>query len=433
MTYLPDLRRSLVSAAERAADQPHTASRAAGGQPARRPRRWPAVGLRSIPVALGVVLAVGIAVLALTQIRHQSPPRRSAPATTQTRERRPLLDILGVLRRPQTSADLDSKLVTNYLRGGGSPFQGPPDRGLIRRATTTPWGSPVFLVPVGPGSEARMRAVFGRRRLTKALIDNVTRPEERLTEVDSSGSGGGATASAVEAGQAIGWAGAGRSFAGGSTQTRLILIVPDGVAKVAFVIPRQVDRNDPSAPVYRHSLTATAIVHNNVAAIQIHRECCGGSTPMIWYAADGQVLKRVGNPAAANRVIAAPKQGPQTPQSRAAERDPSTPNHVWVTPATGGPRANFAVRFRVLLTEADYSYTVSGPHCPGLTFSGGSGGGPDDVRGHVFTGTLGNVVPSTGWCPGTYRVHVTVMDLGRARPVTHPARAFGSATFTVRR
>lgn len=428
MTYLPDLRSSLVSAAERAADAP------AGAQPASRRRHRPAIRLSSIPVVLGVALAVGIAVLALTQIRHHATPRRpSSTATTQAKGRKPLLDILGVLRRPQTSADRNSKLLTRYLQGGGSPFQGPPDRALIRRATTTPWGSPVFLVPTAPGSVARLRAVFGRRHLPAALVRTVNGPGERLTELDSSGSGGGSTAAAIEAGTAISWAGAGRSFAGGSRQTRIILIVPDGVAKVAFVLPRQADRNDPGAPIYRRSLTVTATVHNNVAAVQTDRECCGGLTPMIWYASDGQIIKRIGDLAGANRILPGPKPGPETPRSRAAERDPSTPNRVWVTPTSAGPHATYLVHFHVLLNDADYAYSFSAPRCPGLTLSGGEGGGPDDVRGHIFNGTPSGVVPATGWCPGTYRISVRVMDLGRAGKLKHPAKLFGTATFTVRR
>jgi hypothetical protein len=378
-------------------------------------------------------VAVAIAVLALTQIRHRTASPRPAPTTTQTRERQALLDILGVLRRPQTPVDLDSKLLTRALEGPASPFLGLPDRALIRRATTTPWGSPVFLVPMGPGSVARVKAAFGRRKPPPALVRRVTLPTERLMEVDSSGSGGDSDAADIEAGHALGTDGAGHSFAGGSTQTRIILIVPDGVATVAFTFPRQADRHDPGAPIYRRSLTVTAPVHGNVVAVQVPRECCGSDLPMTWYASDGHVVKRLGGLAAVNRVAPVAKPGPETARSRAAERDPATPNHVWVTPVTGGPLANYMVHFRVLLNHADYAYSFSAPRCPGLSLSGGEGGGRNDIRGHRFSGSLSGNVPSTGWCPGTYRISVRVMDLGRAGNLKHPTKPFGAATFTVRR
>jgi hypothetical protein len=225
-------------------------------------------------------------------------------------------------------------------------------------------------------------------------------------------------------------AGAGRSFAGGSTETRLILVVPDGVAKVAFVMPRQANRTDPTAPIYRHTLTVTARVRGNVAAVQVPRECCAGEPPMTWYAPDGQVVKRLGDPAAANRVVSPPKPGPETAQSRAAEHDPSTPNRVWVTPVTGGPHANYLVHFRILLNDADYTFHFSGTRCPAITFAGGQGGGSGNLRGRLFSGVL-DAVHGQSWCPGTYRVSVSVMDLGRAANLKHPAKPFGTATFTV--
>ncbi len=198
------------------------------------------------------------------------------------------------------------------------------------------------------------------------------------------------------------------------------------------MFPRQADRNQPGAPVYPHSRTVTAAVHSNVVAVQVSRECCGSDLPMIWYAADGQVVKRIGNLAAVNRVVAGPKPAPETPQSRAAERDPSTPNRVWVTPATGGPHAHFAVHFRILLNDADYSFHFGGARCPRITFPGGQGGGADDIRGRIFGANLDAVQGQT-WCPGTYRVSVTVSDLGRADSLTHRPHPFGTATFTVHR
>lgn len=420
MTYLPELRTSLVDAAARAVEEPR----------ADRRRRWPAAGLRALPLALGIAVAVAIAVLALTALRHPATSHAPAPTATQVHGRQALIDILGVLRRPQTDADRDSRILTENLRSlaqGAGALAVTPDYPLIRRATTTPWGSPVFLVPVKPLPVHAIHAPPG----STGYAPLQRQMGERLMEVDRSGSGGDQTASAIEAGHFLGTMGAGRSFAGGSTGTRLILVVPDGVAKVAFVFPRQADRNDAGAPVYRQSLTAVAPVHGNVAAVQVPRACCGSNLPMIWYAPDGHVVKRLGNFADVNRVHPTPKPGPETPRSRAAERDPSTPNPVWVTPAVGGPHAAFTVHFRLLLSDADYHFSFSGTRCPQITFADGQGG-PTELRGDLFSAILDAVHGQT-WCPGTYHVSVTVMDLGRRGNLKHPARPFGSATFTVHR
>ncbi|MGH2895546.1 MAG: hypothetical protein ACRDPM_20085, partial [Solirubrobacteraceae bacterium] len=396
MSYLPELRSSLVAAAERIAEPP-------GMNPRRRwlatgLRRWPVTGLRAIPVALGVAVAVAIAVLALTQVRHAPTHARPMPTTKQPPGRQALINILGVLRRPQTAADRNSRVLTRNLQGpahGVGALAVTPDYPLIRRATTTPWGSPVFLVPVKPLPVKAIHAPPGSTEYAPLQ----RRTSEGLMEVDRSGSGGDATASTIEAGHFLGTTGAGRSFAGGSTATRLILVVPDGVARVAFVFPRQADRNDAGAPVYRRSLTVTATVQGNVAAVQVPRECCGSNLPMIWYAPDGHVVKRLGNFREVNRVLPTPKPGPETSQSRAAERDPSTPNHLWVTPAAGGPHAPFTVHFRLLLSDAGYRFTFSGTKCPQLTFAGGQGG-PAEIRGRIFSGVLDAVHGQT-WCPGT--------------------------------
>jgi hypothetical protein len=110
------------------------------------------------------------------------------------------------------------------------------------------------------------------------------------------------------------------------------------------------------------------------------------------------------------------------------------------------------VHFRVLLTDADYDYQLVGTGCPRLTPTHGSGGGANDVRGRIWSERL-SAVQGQAWCPGTYRVSVTIIDRGRYGNLTHRAKplrrprlpgaaalearlvgaAFGSATFTVTR
>jgi hypothetical protein len=201
--------------------------------------------------------------------------------------------------------------------------------------------------------------------------------------------------------------GAGHSFAGGAAETRFTLLVPDGVSRVRFSFP---------------SLGVSVPVRGNIAAVQVNRPCCSGQPGLVWYGANGQVIKRI---VGTNPPPRPGRPGPETAQSRAAERDPSTPNRVWVTPRVGGPHTKFMVHFRVLLNNVDYSYRLSGTRCPAITPAGGGGGGTDDLRGRTWSGPIDAVQGQT-WCPGTYRLSVAVMGRKHAGP-------FGTATFTVKR
>jgi hypothetical protein len=405
------LERELVEAARR---------RATG----RRRRRR--VNLSGFPAAVLVAVTVAVAAGALILLGGHTRP----PVTAAVPGRQQLIDILGVLRRPQTKADLALPILRDLSRGPIAARRGTPDLPLVRFATTTPWGEKLYFVPTKPPT-AQQLARFARQHPAFApFIARRLARGETLGVLSSRGGSGGGNAAAIEAGYSLQTDGAGRSFAGGSTQTRLILVVPDGVAKVVFVLGRQLAGGTPGAPIYAHSLSVSVPVHDNLAAVQVNRECCNGQIPMLWYGAHGQIIKRIGDFMNLNRVIPPPKPGPETPLSRAAERNPSTPNPVWVRPQTGGPHTNFAVHFRVLLNDADYQYTVSGARCPGITFPGGSGGGTNDLRGRIWSENL-DAVTGQAWCPGSYHISVTVMDLGRYGPLKHPAHPFGTATFTV--
>lgn len=401
------LERELVDAARRrvvVADD-----RAGSGEPrGPRPllagpvRRRSSLGAFAAVALSGVAVVVALGALVSLRGRTGSAPKPpSAPAASSS-SRQQLIDTLGVLRRPQTPADLRILSRVTHL----PPLIGTPDRSLIRFATTTPWGEKLYFVP--------MTALRGGRRV------------EQLSVFSLQGGGGGGTAARIEAGQEIGTEGG-----GGIRPTRVTLVVPDGVARVKFVLPRQPDPQQYGAPTYPHSLTVTAPARGNVAAIQIDRNVPEGPFPMIWYAADGHVVKRIGDLAGVNRVAPTPQPGPATPLSRAAERDPSTPNRVWVTPSVGGPHTIFKVHFRVLLNGAGYSYRLTGTRCPAITLNGGDGGGTNDLRGRIWSDQV-DAVDGQSWCPGTYHLSVTIMESSRRRVVTYPSAPFGTATFRVK-
>jgi hypothetical protein len=369
-----------------------------------------------------VALIVALGALVSLHARPAPVAKRPSPAVVHASSRQQLIDILGVLRRPQTPADLPHWLLARLTSLPLLAMQGRPDLPLVRYATTTPWGEKLYLVPYRPLTAAEMTA---RARRFPAGPPSTRERSETLGVMSRGGGGGGGDAATVEAGQVMQIDGAGRSFAGGSTRTRFILVVPDGVARVEFSFPPQTIAA--GGPVYRRSLAVTVSVHGNIAAVQVNRECCAGLPALIWYGPAGRVLKRIGGMGSSP---APPQPGPETALSRAAEHDPSTPNRVWVTPSAGGPHTEFDVHFKVLLNDADYGYRLSGTSCPGITVNGGSGGGTNDVRGRVWSDVIDAVAGQT-WCPGSYRISVTIMDRGRYGPVSHSVRPFGTATFTV--
>ncbi len=351
---------------------------------------------------------------------HQRPARSGAVSGSKQ-----LTDILGVLRRQQTKVDRNAKVLSSLSRPGPPmALHGTPDLPLVRFAMTTPWGEKLYLVPMKPPTAAQLASFARRFPASARLISRLSGQGETLTVSGSQGGNvGGATAPSIEA--RTDWSTEGDG-PGASTVTRLFLVVPDGVARVELVLPREPLPPIPGTPIYPHSLRVTVPVHDNVAAMQIDRVCCSGRIPMVWYGADGWVLKRFADFAAVNRVISPPKPGPETALSWAAERDPSTTNPVWVTPRNGGPHTTFAIQFRLLLSGAEYRYRPSGTRSQGR-FRGGFAGG---VRGRIWSENL--AYPRQAWCPGTYRVSVSVMDLGPAGNLKRSARPFGSAAFTVR-
>jgi hypothetical protein len=416
-------------------ERPH--GRAPRGRIASASRRaGPVASAVGVVVLVSVTVVIAAGALIAVGGHHASATRQhwqhTTTPSTATPSREQLVRMLGVLRRPQSYADLHSPAIARVLAmpspvagaGGGTP-----DVPLIRRAATTPWGAGVFIVPMKPPTAASSAAL--KAQAPKWAISQLSHHGEGIYLQVGSGGACCSTAADIRAGHDMITEGAGRNFAGGSTQTRLVLLVPDGVAKVQFVLPRQPSRNSPGSPIYSNASRITVPVQGNVAAVQVKRELMGAAVPMIWYSSDGHVITRFGNLGTVNRVLAPPRPGPQTAQSRAAERDPSTPNRVWVTPAAGNRHAKYAVHFRVLLNDADYRFQISGPSCPQITFAGGGGGGYGDLRGRVLSYSLDAVTGQT-WCPGTYHVSVSVMDLGRYGNLKHPAGPFGAATFTVK-
>lgn len=444
---------SLEALLRRIEDEPATSSTRAttsgGAQLSRDSMRLPGRIAGALWGGAAVAVALAVAAAALIAVGHRNGA--STRPTPVPQAEQPLFSILGVLRRPQTAADraaalrladlpaaqraraerklaaeehrLAARGIHNLslqrelkrLRAQKLPARAPDPQ--ARLAAVTPWGEQVILVPDRSGTLCTDFIYAG--------------------QTGGSSANCGLTAALIEAGRAWSLEGAGREFAGGSSGVRLFIVVPDGVAKVAFVLSRE--SGVPGGPTYRHPLSVLVPVHNNVAFVQVTRQCCNGGPVTRWYAPDGRLIKQTGNPAASNRV-SGPQPAPETPLSRAAERNPSTRNPVHVLPTAGGPSASFRIQWRVLLSDADFKITATGPNharCRGARdLSGIVGGGVNDVRGQLYRVQLrpdghDHGSPSS-WCPGTYHVSVTLYDLGLAGGLKRPDGPFGTATFTVK-
>lgn len=240
------------------------AGRVTLSEPSRRRRR---LSRRVLVNALGgtaaVAAALGVALVVLLAGGHRHASLMTASSVPPAA--RPLVRILGVLRRPQTAAD---RAVEPLVRAPDSILS------LVRLAAVTPSGQKVVLVPQrGRQSGTLGLVVFGGQAAgggTRGIA----------------GGGPTVTPAAIEAGHAI-------ALVPGR-KTTLFMVVPDGVARVSFVLtPRLRSGWTAYAPV--RSSTVAVPVHNNVAFVQY---CCGEAQAAGWYAANGRLIKVIGSSSA---------------------------------------------------------------------------------------------------------------------------------------
>jgi hypothetical protein len=211
---------------------------------------------------------------------------------------------------------------------------------------------------------------------------------------------------------------------------RIFSLVPARVTAVRWSWPRLFN---PRTLNYDPPTTLTARVHNNLAIAATSE----AEPPSIgvWYNAAGRAVRRLTNPDAVGAQFGPGRStpGPETALTRAAERDPSTPNRVVAIPAPSIPapqpaRARaFLVLFHVLIQHAEYGVRVTGGPHPGCVRPpaygrGTSLPGPPAPRGGTFRGLLS----LAGSCPGDYTISAYVRG---PHGVNH--RAFGSAAITI--
>jgi len=309
MTLLPQVRSQLDDAAHRKANaggrsvdrmpllrwsgRTRWRSRSAPSSPGSTGRRSGQL-LRGLALMLLVLcpLAIGFGAVALLHGAKKPPANAhpSAPDSSPGAMAQPLLRTLGVLRRPQTKADLDPSLLRILTRRAQAGL-GTPVISLIRLATVTPWGTKVFLVPItAPGNSASP---------THASPEPAGQGRaDSLEEFDlhQGGAGGGgccATAADIKQAGDGSW---------GGPPSHAILIVPDGVTKVTLMLPQAVSKSTG----YRNPSAVTAVVHNNVAVFRLRGGLADPFKQMIWYGPTGQVIKQIENDRTVTRHAGSP-------------------------------------------------------------------------------------------------------------------------------
>lgn len=239
----------------------------------------------SVAASVGLTVAVVVAVIVL--VAHGSlrqaampPPRRTVPRAV-----RPLTSILGVLRRPQTAADRDPKLIRQLRRQ--SPIFGTPVLSLMRLATVAPWGQRIYMVPFLPPTKRELSRVPRGSR-----TGNIAKTAAIWTYPINTGSSLGVPAE-IQGGRYVtnmAWV---KGAKQGPAATRWVMVVPDGVAKVALWPATGSISQHPKHPTRPGSKPIIVTVHNNVAAFIAHRFTGPGRE--VWYGPDGKIVKRITN------------------------------------------------------------------------------------------------------------------------------------------
>jgi uncharacterized protein DUF4232 len=227
--------------------------------------RWLARAVVLALVSIAVVVGGGALVLLAGHNRAQTTVTAPVTAPAGGPQHRTLLDILGVLRRPQTPADRDlGPYLTRIMR---HLFAGIPVMSLVRVAAVLPGGEKVVLVPMRPQHGAVWPNGSG---------ESTSAPKRGL-RLAVFGAGGAAccvTPASILAGR--------DSLTGGSGSLNYaLLVVPDGVAKVTLSL---------KPPV-------TSTVHNNVAALKTPERIENLTAhTMTWYGPNGATVKPVNPP-----------------------------------------------------------------------------------------------------------------------------------------
>ncbi len=405
---------------------------------------------------LAAFAAAAIVVVAALALSGGVSKRATQSAAAQSSER-PLLRILGVLRHPQTSADLPPALRRTLGRPGLNGTIGSPDLAGVRLAGVTPAGEQVFLVPFKPPTVASTSAYLSevpashRARARAALESSLPALDAQGDRLEiqlmyhgqDRGTSNAPIARDIKRGHAVTWSPSG--YAG---TTEVVLVVPDGVAKVSLLVPNH--RSTGLA-------TVTGKVHNNVVVLSVPSSPHPPTQRMIWYGPKGNLLQRFGDstfnpspPASSVRapisihIITATRYCYGVKSHVEVPCEHLIPSGDKVFRSGPGPHAlvNISYKARLAATNDhsvyEYSYgRVSGP--ANCTLNTGGTSGTSMNRIHV--GQIVTLQDDSFVCPGTWQGVITYQPNGGPgqdtldfeSPIRDGSVLVGRFTFVIRK
>ena len=287
MTILPELERDLFNAAEERLRPATTAPHARPSPPPSSVRARLGRAAAGLPAILSVAVAIAVAVIAVVVLGHghQAGPRATASGASGGSSRTELIRALGVLRRPQTKADLDG-LERAYPRR--DTIVSPPtrypyemDRRLARVVSIPAWRAEVLIAPVRFESSPTSGGPEGvllsgwwagdRFQLPGRLIGS---PATSVGEFLARGLWGGPVVPGLDVAHGV---------VRGPDVEDGVLLVPDGVASVQLgrvTLSAQVAGLSTKAMIAAlATIHGSAAVHDNIAAFQLAIPVYAGRPP----------------------------------------------------------------------------------------------------------------------------------------------------------
>jgi hypothetical protein len=301
MSVLPQLEKDLGNAADQRLRRHLPPARSTV-------RRRVRVGVARLSVALSALVAVVIAIIAVSSLSHHHGASQSAGPTQATSPRAQLLHAIAVLREPQVAAEQDPSLERGLLQEFLTPRLLPhaisilaarsgypaPDRALLRVVSVPSLRAHVLIAPT------TYRPVKGSRRRSEGINLEVVSPGNEGT---GTGPRPATVGSVLTHGLSV-------FFGTGAGSNPGVLLVPDGVARVTFGPARPLSFQTPyrvnprAVAAATASVYATSAVHHNIAAFSLkiptiaspkaysNTPAIAATAPTTWYASDGRVIRR---------------------------------------------------------------------------------------------------------------------------------------------
>lgn len=242
--------------------------------PARRQgllRRGSAIA-SGLTVAFAVSVTVLVVAVALIAVRHARTPSPSSPAPTSVpsvqTSRRELIRLLGVLRRPQTKADLDARLLSDasaspaFKRLAGAWGYPKLDRSLVRVVNVPAWHAKIA---IDPATYQPSRASAQRSEGVDLSMWIGSAPTAPPASYTGTGLRPYSAATVRVHGLTL----------SDPTRGKTIILVPDGVASVTLqptrLTPPQIAPGHQQPPAVQAGdfASVTAAVHDNVAPFEL--------------------------------------------------------------------------------------------------------------------------------------------------------------------